>query len=419
VLALLACLAYVHVLWQPLISDDYVQIGLGRQYGPIAEWPALAKDALYRSRATSILVTHATETAFGIMPWLLYATMLALHIANTWLVAALIRGSGFGASVAFGGAAYFAVQAGHQEAVMWYAALPELLVFTCLALFVLAWRRWLTGGSIWLVAALAAFAAALLSKESAVVAIPLAVGMNWVARVPFAKWAGLAPMAAMAAVYAWGIFEAQEEHLHFNDGTFSLRAPFWITLRNSLGRLLWLWGAVALAWLVVSQRWPEWRKTFQYSCFWAVVAFSPYVFLTYMPRVPSRHTYLASAGLALLVGSAWVSFRQMAARPWVALAAVAVLGSELGYLWMVKRPQLLERARPTEELLQFAAANQGPFYLRCFPIQHQVAVATIKEAMGRPEDHVVIDAAQGKGLPEFCFGGEAGTGDYLSGKGIE
>lgn len=34
------------------------------------------------------------------------------------------------------------------------------------------------------------------------------------------------------------------------------------------------------------------------------LALLPYVFLTYQTRVPSRHTYLASAGLAMLAGAA-------------------------------------------------------------------------------------------------------------------
>src|SRR6185369_14900669 len=60
-LSALSTLAYLRSLWLPLISGDYLQVQLGRQYGPVSSWPALAADPLYRSRSTSILLTHWTE----------------------------------------------------------------------------------------------------------------------------------------------------------------------------------------------------------------------------------------------------------------------------------------------------------------------------------------------------------------------
>jgi hypothetical protein len=56
-LGALAILVYLPSLGLPLISDDYPHTYLARQYGPISGWPALASDALYRCRATSLILT--------------------------------------------------------------------------------------------------------------------------------------------------------------------------------------------------------------------------------------------------------------------------------------------------------------------------------------------------------------------------
>src|SRR4051794_20299616 len=65
-LAALSLLAYLRSLSLPLIADDYLQVQLGRQYGPITGWRGLAADPLYRSRSTSILLTQWTEQLFGV-----------------------------------------------------------------------------------------------------------------------------------------------------------------------------------------------------------------------------------------------------------------------------------------------------------------------------------------------------------------
>ena len=88
-LAALAIAAYIPAQLLPLIADDYVQVNLGRKFGPVYAWPALAADALYRCRATSILITHWTEQLFGFSPAAFKATSLFFHVVNVLLVAAL------------------------------------------------------------------------------------------------------------------------------------------------------------------------------------------------------------------------------------------------------------------------------------------------------------------------------------------
>src|SRR5262249_48643856 len=86
VVCALGVIAYLPAQRLPLIADDYVQIQLGRDYGPVSSWPALVKDPLYRCRATSIWFTHWTELLFGVEPLAFNLSSLFLHIVNVVLV---------------------------------------------------------------------------------------------------------------------------------------------------------------------------------------------------------------------------------------------------------------------------------------------------------------------------------------------
>ena len=73
-----------------------------------------------------------------------------------------------------------------------------------------------------------------------------------------------------------------------------------------------LWGLVAGAVLV----WLGTRgvaRVVQLATLWMVLAILPYSFITYMSRVPSRHTYLASAVPALLSKESAYAFPLIAA----------------------------------------------------------------------------------------------------------
>src|SRR5688572_20550477 len=52
-IAAVSILAYGPALFLPPIADDYQQVGLARQFGPVSAWPELARDALYRCRVTA------------------------------------------------------------------------------------------------------------------------------------------------------------------------------------------------------------------------------------------------------------------------------------------------------------------------------------------------------------------------------
>ena len=389
-LSALAVTAYVPAQFLPLIADDYVQIDLGRRYGPIDSWDELARDALYRCRATSIVLTWWTEKIFGISRAAFNATNLIVHVVNVLLVLALGMWRPIGWRVAAVAAAFFAIAEGHQEAVIWYAALPEALVFTFTLATLLAWIGWIQSGgqkgSLYALA-VAGFMLALLSKESAVCVVGLQALAAWMERPARRRyWIGMVPFAAASLVYFWSIYAARSSHLHFNDGTFSLTAPFYLTLVNSVARMFWVSGAVALVILWAARRLD--RRFIALTAAWCVITLLPYSFLTYMTRVPSRHTYLASVALAWVAGAALIALRERwpDRRYLVPVVAAVLVTYNLGYLWSRKHRQYRERAAATEELIRFARQTSGPIYVRCFPYAGDVAVLAVTiSGAGDPE----------------------------------
>jgi hypothetical protein len=401
-LAALAILAYARSLALPLISDDYLQIALGRQYGPLSGWKAVAADALYRCRETSLILTWWTERLFGVNTAAFNWSSLLLHVLNTGLVFALGMWRLIGWRVSAVAAAFFAVYEGHQEAVIWYAAIPELLVFFFVLAGLLAWISWVQSGCRGVVrplAALACYLLALFSKEPAVAMVGLMAVVAFLEHSGRRAWLWIAPFALLAGLYFYGSLAASANHLHYHDGTFSLRAPFLKTLAISTGRLFWFWGAIAVATLAA------WRperigKLAALAAAWIVITFLPYSFLTYMPRVPSRHTYFASAGLALIVGAwLWTLWeRRGPGRRWMvgALAAIIVIHN-CGYIWTRKHRQYEQRAEATERLLEYGRKTSGPVPVRCFPYPMVIAELALDIELGKPMQ-VVKDPGQG-----FCY----------------
>jgi hypothetical protein len=281
-------------------------------------------------------------------------------------------------------ACVFAIAQRHHEAVIWYAALPELLVFFFGMSAFLCWVMWIQverSRPAWYAGALACFVLALLSKESAVAATALMLLAGIVERVRVRRLViAIAPFALLSAAYfVWG-YAARNTHQHFNDGTFSLSAPVIEVMVRSMTRLIGLWGGLALAALAV------WKAKHRVRLLWIAVSWMaisllPYSFLVYMPRVPSRHTYLASVGLAIIVAAGFVELQrrtQGPRSPALLLAAAAMVAHQCTYLWLTKQPQFEERARPTEEVLRLADQGRSAIYVKCFPYGTEVAERALR-----------------------------------------
>jgi len=378
---------------------------VARQFAPVSGWDDLARDPVYRCRATSHFLTYWTEQLFGLDPVAFNWSSIFLHVLNTLLVFALGIWPAVGWRASAVAAGFFAIYEGHQEAVMWYAALPELLVFFFSLLAILFWIAWLRGSrnrvSLY-AAALLAFVLAMLSKESGVIVVALMALVLAVERVPFRRSVGLlAPFGVLGLLYAGTIFGSSKDNFFFGDGTFSPGLSFLHVLPNSYGRMLWIWGGIALlaAWLWKTGR----RKWLLVTALaWMAIALIPYSFLSYMPRVPSRHTYLASLGLSLLVAKGLLClyrhFRGSHYRWAVYAVAFLILAHNLGYLWTKKQTQYEERAAPTEALIEMVSEGKGPVYVHCFPYNEEIARKAVEVGAGQSPYRVVWHPAQ----PNTC-----------------
>jgi hypothetical protein len=296
---------------------------------------------------------------------------------------------------------------------MWYAALPELMVFFFVLLSLLCWVRWLQsprGSEAAYICTMAAYIVALFSKESAVAVPPLLLlaglidGKRLRVLVP-----RVLPFALCAILYFGLIFAARKTHLHFNDaGTFSLGAPFpAVLIRSGMHTTDGCMGLDGGGRIVVL----ETPATGSHSAVRGLVVgvtLLPYSFLTYMPRVPSRHTYLGSVGVAVLV-SVWLielhariphSYRTRA------MAAISVLfiAHQCGYLWIRKQQQFAVRAEPMEKLVRLASESKSPIRVKCFPYGREIAELALRvRGADSKRPALVFDAWDAPDAVDFCF----------------
>jgi hypothetical protein len=333
------------------------------------------------------VLTWLTEPWAGLEPFWYNLTSLLLHVLNAWLVFSLGVWRRIGWKLSSAAACFFAIHEGQQEAVVWYSALPELLVvffvLACVLLWILRYE-FPHRARLWYGASLAAFLLALASKESGVAAVGL---LTLVAIRENEGWRRctklLGPFASLALLYFVVDYAGGNRNQHYSDGTFSLSAPFWTTLPRSFARMMWVWGLVSLvamsAWRVRSQ-----IPLVATAVCWMAVSLLPYSFLTYMSVVPSRHTYLAGVGLSLIVAAGFVALREHTGSRHSVVAGVALLifAHNSSYLWIRKQGQYIERAEPTELLVEDLRGRQGPVEVYCFPYASQAADLAVSMRLG-------------------------------------
>jgi hypothetical protein len=132
------------------------------------------------------------------------------------------------------------------------------------------------------------------------------------------------------------------------------------------------------------------------------IALVPYSFLTYSTRIPSRQVYLASAGLALLIG---LAMERLAGNKLAAVALAAMLAINTATLWTRKYRQFVERAAPTEALLDFARRTPGAIWVQCFPLPPFVAGEAMHLVLGRSASDLIWAESVGRerGAARFCY----------------
>lgn len=408
-LAALVLLAYLPTIHRPLLEDDYPNILQAEKYGPASGWITMAHDPVFRVRATSWVGINLLAHLFGTHAEGYYACLILLHMINAALIYSLGAWPLLGYELSAWAAAFFAVYEGHQEAVMWLSACPELLMAGFGLASFLLWVRFLQHRRATLyVGSIVAFSLALVSKESAVIFVPLLILPLEADRKFWRRAALLAPYAVLAALVTLSIAETRSYSFRFNDGSFSLHAPFWRIWPENVARLFWFWGLLAVI-AILAWKPRGYGSIFRIGFAWIGLTLLPYSFLTYSTRIPSRQFYLASVGLALLVGFALSNFwrRWAPTRPAIAAAVcILVLGENVGYLWTKKRSQFIERAAPTEQLIALARRTSGPIYVRCFPRPPIVAESAVEFAAGHPASDLIwtaSEAAARQVTATFCY----------------
>jgi hypothetical protein len=399
-LALLAIVAYLPTLRQPLLEDDYPNIAEAHALGV-----HIVSDPIFGIRSTSFLLMDTIYRLFGIAPAAYYVVLILLHILNTWLLYALGCWRILGYRVSAWAAAFFAVYEGHQEGIMWLSGATEPLLFLFGAGALLCWLKFLNQSrAIWYLASLVAFVPALYSKESAFILVPL-LALTLLFEPGLRRIFWLTPFAALASLAVLHVLHTRSySSFRFTDGSFSLHAPFWLTWPNCFVRLFWIWGLLAVL-AILYWRPAKYAKIVTAGLLWAGLALIPYSFLTYSTRIPSRQTYLASAGVALIVGCALATLVE---RWWrrraIVVAAICglVLFQNVTYLWTKKRAQFLERAAPTEQLIALARTAKGPIFIECFPKQQLVADKAVLLTTGR-EDLIWPPAQRTAAMTAFCY----------------
>ena len=162
----MALLVYVNALHNPFVYDDYHTVIANTS---IQRLTNLVVIVLHDVTRPLVNFTYAVDRAtWGAAPFGFHVTNVVLHVLNVGLFVLLARRSGLGRGATFAASALFAVHPMMTEAVGYVSGRSEVLCVTFfLAAMLCADAWWRDGRRTWLVAMIAAWVAALLSKETA------------------------------------------------------------------------------------------------------------------------------------------------------------------------------------------------------------------------------------------------------------
>ncbi len=338
-LATLCIVAYAPSFNNGFIADDFHNLVSAAKFR--ADPSYLFSIPPQNFRVTTFVMLASGESLFGDRAAFYYIFPLFIHFLNCLLLWKLMLLLGRPPSECFLAACLFSVFQAPQEAIMWLSASAEvMLAFSVLAMLVL-WAR-----DRYLLCALI-YCVALVTKESAPVAIPLILLMDW-----FRNRIGMRreyllfvpPTLAFAAVFIWVSSNNPMIQAHIYEfGSHAIEV-----LLRSLHRLIWPWIYI----LVIANRWIAGRwiplSAFMRALSFLVVAMLPYLFLTYDNHLPSRHVYMASIGLMAFM--AWAVARTPS-RLFRQAFIITFIVFNICYLWIRKDAQFEERAAPTTALL--------------------------------------------------------------------
>ena len=333
-------LLYGAVVFAPMLGngfmrDDYTWIASAIDS---ARDPALLFGPPHKDfRPLAGLLFRLNLALSGLEPIGYYGVNLLLHLANVTLVMILaLRLTGGSRAVALLAGAFFAGAYGsYGDAVTWISGRTGLLADLFVLSALVAWHSFLEGrrGRDYALA-LGCCALALLSKETAVVLVPLLALLEWARGVPARaplRWSAVRaylPFAALLSGYLifqlvavrGGSFTIDTEYVlgwhalprlaeYLARMVLPLNATsYMVPLPEALrAPLAWVQSVltvlVPLGWIaVLATRTPRWAK---FAVLWMVLNLAPYLF--FVARTTTRHLYNPSIGYCLLVAGliAW------------------------------------------------------------------------------------------------------------------
>lgn len=361
-----ACLAfglYVNSLFNGFVGDDKEQLlqnpaVSGHQFGAFftaGVWAFRGMRSNYY-RPLQFTVYALLHSVFGFEAFGFHLAMVLLHVLNTALVYRLTLRIVSRARVALAAAAVFAIHPIHTEAVDWIASLPDLMMA---AIVILAVWRFARDKGISNARQIpfhcALYLAALLTKETGVVLLPLYVGFEMISlrrpardlrRNASLYGAMLATCGAYLAI-RWaalgGLAPGQQTFHHLSPPEFVLSGIvaagqyggalilpinlnyFHVFHATSTVTLPFLLALVAIGAIGVLAFRGQTSSGMRYGLFWIAVTLAPALNLTGVGQnvFAERYLYLPSVGLAWLAGMAfdWLAERQPRVA-WTAAAAV-------------------------------------------------------------------------------------------------
>ena len=291
--AAISVMALSRALGIYFLSDDFILVRIGKEWTAAAFRYSITHgggDGFFRPFG---YVSFALDARLGgIHPVWWHASSLAIHCANAVLVLFLAKRLGASIMAAGFAGALFAVHGIHPEAVVWIAGRFDLLAtFFLLAGFLLFTRTGDGDGVALHVAALACFAVAALTKESAFLFPVLVAGYAVAKRQPLKSTAWYFALAAILFAYRWSLFGGIGGYLNPTTGR---PAALSLGLASTLK-------AVAVR-LWTSLYFPlNWTKDPSLALVLLAVAYMAVIIWLAVRARPTRMTWFAAAAILISV----------------------------------------------------------------------------------------------------------------------
>jgi hypothetical protein len=363
-------ISYLPALNNGFIADDWVIL---HRVDVLKEDPLYLNEVVPENfRLTSYVVFGLLKTLFGYNAAPFYVFNILLHALNCILLAALVREITGDSNLGWISGLFLAVFQSPQEAVMWLAAMNETLSVCFMLLTSLFWMRGKQA-----IASLI-FIAALYSKESALILV-LLVPLVELNRGKHVAWRDYWILALPAMLFSVFFILTLSVNFQLGHGTYALGPQGLLVLIKSLHRLIWPWGYLVVAAVLLSYGWRPNRQ----AADWALlipVAMLPYIFVRYAANIPSRQTYLASALFLPLLAAGMLSLKPKTLRAGLVAAFIVY---NVVYMWTVKDAQMEARALPTTALVK-ALREYSPQDVRLRGFEYSVDLIPKAVAVSLP-----------------------------------